>query len=109
MRVTLRELERLEYEAARQQIRRNSGGAVALQDHSRVARRFLADIGVPLALLERLVAKAQQIVLQDHAGAQGLLAEPNHAAAGHGSQGRILEILHLENDAHIRRQCQTLA
>ena len=57
-----------------------------------------------LALVQWDAAEARQEVVEDHVGAEHVLAEPHHAAARHCGQRGVLQVLHLEHDAHLRGQ-----
>lgn len=54
-----------------------------------------------LALVQWDAAQAVQEVVEDHVGAEHVLAEPHHTATGHGGQGGVLQVLHLKHDAHL--------
>ncbi len=64
---------------------------------------------VVVSLLERNVLQPEQEVLADHVVAEHVAREPDHAAAGHGGQRRVLEVLDFEHDPDVGRDAEALA
>mmetsp|Transcript_3550 Transcript_3550/g.11021 ORF Transcript_3550/g.11021 Transcript_3550/m.11021 type:complete len:286 (+) Transcript_3550:6989-7846(+) len=63
---------------------------------------------VALRLVERTVAQLGHVPAVDHRVADGLLAEPHHAAATDRGQRGVAQALHLEENAHVVGHRQAL-
>lgn len=53
------------------------------------------------ALIQWDATYASQEVVEDHVGAEDILAEPDHATARHGGQGGILQVLYFKHYTHL--------
>lgn len=57
--------------------------------------------GVVIRLLQGDVPEAEHEVLEDHLRGEDVLREPDHAAARHGSQRGVLQVLNLHITHHM--------